>query len=79
MMIGTMTMSTERTCKWCGRTFASRPPNAKYCSRNCYNEAQRARMPAKVRPEYVNSAQRALAALDDDQREAIRMMVEDAW
>jgi hypothetical protein len=36
-------------------------------------------MPAKARPEYVNSAQRALAALDDEQREAIRMMIEDAW
>ena len=36
-------------------------------------------MPAKARPEHVEDAQRALAALDDEQREAIRMMVEDAW
>jgi DNA-directed RNA polymerase specialized sigma24 family protein len=36
-------------------------------------------MPAKVRPEHVEDARRALDALDDDQREAIRMMVEDAW
>jgi hypothetical protein len=70
---------TERTCPVCGKTLVNRPPHAKYCSRNCYNEAQRARTPAKVRPEHVDAAKRALAALDDEQREAIRMMVEDAW
>jgi hypothetical protein len=36
-------------------------------------------MPAKVRPEYVAAAKRAFDALDDEQREAIRMMIEDAW
>jgi hypothetical protein len=36
-------------------------------------------MPAKVRPEHVEDARRALAALDDGQRETLRMMVEDAW
>ena len=79
MTIGTMTMVVERICPICGKSVVSRQPNAKYCSRACYSEAQRARMPAKVRPEQVDAAKRALAALDDDQRDAIRMMVEDAW
>ncbi len=69
----------ERICPICGRPVVSRQPSAKYCSRDCYKEAQRARMPAKVRPEYVDAAKRAFDALDDEQREAIRMMVEDAW
>jgi len=70
---------TERICPICGKPVVSRQPSAKYCSRNCYNEAQKTRMPAKVRPEYVAAAKRALAALDDGQRETLRMMVEDAW
>ena len=74
-----MSAKTERICPICGRPVVSRQPNAKYCSRACYNEAQKARMPAKVRPEHVDAAKRALAAIDDEQREAIRMMVEDAW
>ena len=74
-----MSAKTERICPICGRPVVSRQPSAKYCSRNCYNEAQRARMPAKVRPEHVEDARRALAALDDGQRETLRMMVEDAW
>ena len=74
-----MSAMTERICPICGKPVVSRQPSAKYCSRNCYNEAQRARMPAKARPEHVEDARRALAALDDDQREAIRMMVEGAW
>lgn len=70
---------TERICPICGKPVVSRQPSAKYCSRNCYNEAQRARMPAKARPEYVAAAKRALDALDNEQREAMRMMVEDEW
>ena len=31
------------------------------------------------RPEHVDAAKRALDALDDEQREAIRMMIEGAW
>ena len=70
---------TERICPICGKPVVSRQPSAKYCSRNCYNEAQRARTPAKVRPEYVAAAKRALDALDDEQRETLRLAFERAW
>jgi hypothetical protein len=35
--------SFERDCVICGNTFASKGPNAKYCSRECRSEAARER------------------------------------
>lgn len=69
----------QRTCPICGKQFANRRPDAKYCSTACYNKARNAPKYTSIVPRYLDEAQRALAALDDDQRENIRLLMGGAW
>ena len=85
-----MSAKTERICPVCGMPIGRH--NGKYCSRECYRISMRSRecyrasmqpkTPTKdtqlVDDSYAHAV-RAIAALDDGQRETLRMMVEDVW
>lgn len=73
-------MVVERRCPVCGMPIGRR--NGKYCSRECYRISLQPKTPTKdtqLADDSYAHAVRAIAALDDEQSETLRLAFERAW